>query len=113
MIITETRLGVPEQKYVRDVYCRFRLGISDLCHNNRYNEDDTLCPMCKTEPENEIQFLLKSSIRKHQTTYIPANNSSANVKEYFKVVMSNEEPEVIPTVAKFLCLAFKRWIRSK
>ena len=51
VIMSETFLGVLEQKYVRDEYCRFKLGISDLCHKNRYNEDDTLCSVRKTEAE--------------------------------------------------------------
>ena len=35
VIMTETYLRVLEQKYARDVYCRFRLGISDwLVHKN-------------------------------------------------------------------------------
>ena len=60
IIMTEDYFGVLEQKYVRVVCCRFRLGVSDfLCHKNRYNEDNTLCPVCKTEPENETHVLLK------------------------------------------------------
>ena len=47
-----TYVGVLEQEYVGDVYCRFRLGISDMCYKNGYNEDKTLCPICKTESGN-------------------------------------------------------------
>ena len=87
---------------------------SYLCHKNRYNEDDALCPVCKTEPENEIHFLLKCpayvSIRQQ---YIPANDSSASVQVQFKIVMSNKESGVIHSVAKFLYLAFKRRNRSE
>ena len=36
VIMTETYLGVLGQKYERDVYCCFRLGITELlCHENR------------------------------------------------------------------------------
>ena len=114
VIMSETFLGVLEQKYVRDEYCRFKLGISDLCHKNRYNEDDALCPMCKTEPDNEIHFLIKCpayvSIRQQ---YIPANDSTASVQEHFKIVMFKKESRVIHSVAKFLYLAFKRRSRSE
>ena len=57
VIMSKTYLGVLEQKYVRNVDCRLRLGISDV-PQTKYKED-TLCPVCKTEPENEIHFLLK------------------------------------------------------
>ena len=104
IIMTEDYFGVLEQKYVRVVCCRFRLGVSDfLCHKNRYNEDNTLCPVCKTEPENEIYFQFKCpsyvSIRQQ---YIPANDRSASVQEHFKIVMSNKESEVIHSVEKFI-----------
>ena len=39
--MTETYLGVLGQKYERHVYCRCRLGTTELLsHENRYNEDD-------------------------------------------------------------------------
>ena len=61
--------------------------------------------MCKTEPENEIHFLLKcpayASIREE---YIPANDRSASVQEYFKIVISNKESEVIHSLLSFLAL---------
>ena len=78
-----TYLRVVEQKYVRDVYRCFRLGISDLCYKNRYNEADSLCPMCKTESENETHFLLKCpsyvGIRAH---YVPANDGATSLQEH-------------------------------
>ena len=84
------------------------------CATKTYSGDDTFCPMCKTEPENEIHFLLKCpayvSIRQQ---YIPANDSSASVQVQFKIVMSNKESGVIHSVAKFLYLAFKRRNRSE
>ena len=59
VIMTETYISVLCQKYLRDVYCRFRLGISDVLSNkNRYTENDSLCQMCKEEVETEIHFLL-------------------------------------------------------
>ena len=79
------------------------------CATKTYSGDDTFCPMCKTEPENEIHFLLKcpayASMRQH---YIPANDSSASGQEHFKIVMHPvKELDVIHSVAKFLYLAFK------
>ena len=41
VIMSITYLGVLEQKYVRTVYCRLRLGISDLCHKT-----DTMRILC-------------------------------------------------------------------
>ena len=83
------------------------LGWDWLCHKNRYNEDNTLCPMCKTEPENEIHVLLKCpAYVSSRQQYIPANDHSVCVQEHFKVVMSNKESEVIHFVAKFPYLAF-------
>ena len=41
VIMTETYLRVLEQKYVRDVYCRFRLGISDLLVHKNTDSDTT------------------------------------------------------------------------
>ena len=40
--------------------------------------------------------------------YIPANNSSASVQEYVKVVVFSKNVEVIHSIAKFLYLACKR-----
>ena len=65
--------------------------------------------MCKTEPENEIHFLLKCpayvSTRQY---YIPAYDSSASVQEHFEIVMSNRVGS--NSVAKFILfyLTFKR-----
>ena len=96
--------------YVAD----FRWGISDLCHKNRYSEDDTLCSVRKTEAESEIHFFLKCpayvSIRQQ---YIPANHSSASLQEYFKVAMSNNESAVIYPVAAFLHLTVLLRSRSE
>ena len=44
VIMSKTYLGVLEQKYVRNVYCRLRLGISDLCH--KPNTRRILCAQC-------------------------------------------------------------------
>ena len=80
--MNETNLGGLEQKYPRDVCCRFRLGISDLIlpQKNSYTESAILCPACRTEHEDEIHFLSKCpayvSIRQQ---HIPTNESSDNI----------------------------------
>ena len=44
VIMSKTYLGVLEQKYVRNVDYRLRLGISDLCH--KPNTRRILCAQC-------------------------------------------------------------------
>ena len=114
-ILTETYWGVLEQKCARDVLCRFRSGITELlCYKNRCNEDDISCPLCKSEPENEIHFLLTcpshASIR---SQFIPANDCSASLQDYFQIVMSHKKSDVIRSTAKYLDPAFKLRIKSE
>ena len=64
--MTETYLGVLEQKYVRDVYCRFRLGISDLC----YRKTDTmriLCAQC-VKQNLKMKSIFCSSVQHTQAS---------------------------------------------
>ena len=44
--------------------------------------------------------------------YIPANDSSDSLQEYFKYDMSSKEPGVILSGGKYPCLAFKLRTRS-
>ena len=65
VIMSKTYLGVLEQKYVRDVYCRLRLGISDLCHKT-----DTmriLCAQC-VKKNLKMKSIFCSSVQHTQAS---------------------------------------------
>ncbi len=109
VIMTETYLTVVEQKHLRDLYCRFRLGISDLlCHSKRYSTSSTMCPMCSECSENELHFLFECpAYDKLRTRYVPFSGAIGNLEENFKWLMSCTETSIIYTLARFMYCAFK------
>ena len=51
-----------DKKVFRDVFIRFRMGISDLfVHKQRYitHSCESLCPLCRENDEDEDHFMFK------------------------------------------------------
>ena len=108
VIMSKTYLGVLEQKYVRDVYCRLRLRISDLCHKT-----DTmriLCAQC-VKQNLKMKFIFFSSVQ----------HTQASDKNTFQLmigqpVYKNALKSLCPTKRRksfILYLAFQRRRRSE
>jgi hypothetical protein len=59
--VLEKYFETVENKHIRDVLIRFRLGVSELkVHKLRYvdcSPHDLVCPLCKNGIENEIHFI--------------------------------------------------------
>ena len=51
-----------DRKVFRDIYIKFRMGVSELyCHKFRFREDShsRLCPSCKENEEDDVHLLLE------------------------------------------------------
>ena len=98
-------------KVFRDVWIRFRLGISDLyVHKFRYNSMPypTLCPLCDEEEEDEQHFVLTCPAtydirRKYLFSHIQCETLDPLVS-----LLTTKETFVIRNVAMYLYYAFKR-----
>ena len=104
-IMIETYIKSVDQRYLRDTYCRFRLGVSDiLCHKNRYNGKDNTCPLCKIGPENERHFVMEcTAYNDLRVRLIPSDVFDRG----FNCMMSSQENDIIYAMCKFLHSAFR------
>ena len=109
--MTETYITCIEQRYLRDILCKFRLGVSDiLCHKNRYNERDRTCPVCKAHEETEMHFLITcSAYNTWRVRFLPQVVVDHGDKvAVFSRLMSSDCPETVLNICRFLNHAFRQ-----
>ena len=107
----ENYLHVLKNKMSRDMYIRFRMGITDLfIHKSRYKKDpeSRLCPLCTEREEDENHFLLYCPAlydlqEKYLFVHVPPSTTDPLVH-----ILLNQETEVIRSVSAYLYRAFKR-----
>jgi len=104
-------LYVLDRKVFRDVYIRFRLGISDiLSHKLRYHAyeaDSFKCPICKSSPETDAHFLLICPGYKELRDKYLCTDNGKDVEANFSCLMTDENSGNIRNVSRFLYHAFK------
>jgi hypothetical protein len=97
-------------KYVRNMFIRFRLGVSELkSHKFRYTPDvhSLACPLCNHSPEDEVHFLFYCpGYEDMRRSYLHKFNL-----DYFKhqklAILKTQNHESIADLAKFIFYAFK------
>ena len=111
----EEYLYALDKKIFRDMYIRFRLGISDLyVHKLRYRPDEanTLCPGCREKEEDEYHFMLECpALYDLRVKYIlPFLCPSVN--DPLMHLMTNREKSAIRSISTYLYHAFRRRAES-
>ena len=106
----EPYLYAIDKKIFRDVYVKFRFGLSDLfIHKYRYQSQNNshVCPSCMEEEEDELHFLLYcpalSTIREKYLMPFPHHSESEVVKE----LLSTSNYAIMRKVSMYLYYAFK------
>ena len=97
-----------DKKVFRDVFVRFRMGISDLyVHKFRYTTFDVqkLCPLCREELETEKHFLLCCpALCDLRERYLYVNGTCENLTS----LLSNRQMKTIRSISMYLYKAFSR-----
>ena len=96
----------------RDLYARFRFGVSELpVHRCRYTSDEPitpLCPSCNESYENEFHFLFLcpayEDIRLKYLNFC----YGLDMRESISACFSSHERDKIRSVASYILQAFKR-----
>jgi len=107
---TEKYLHVIDKKIFRDVYIRFRFGMTAMyIHRHRFDaEKQLLCPLCKEEDEDEEHILVRCQalcdMRKKYLLHHIKPNDECVITQLF----TSEETNTIRAVSTFLHLAMKR-----
>ena len=110
----ENYLYALDKRIVRDIFVRFRFGITDLyVHKFRYCDEghSTLCPLCNEEDEDEKHFLLECPAlydlrRKYIFRHVHSTSS------VLSDLLSAQSENVIRSVGWYLVYAFKRRMDS-
>jgi len=108
---TEEYLYALDKKIFRDIYIRFRLGISDLSvHKLRYStvEPEVLCPLCREREEDEYHFLLECPALYDLRGKFVIPFLCIPVSDAMTCLMSSTDQKVIRSVSIYLYYAFKR-----
>ena len=106
----EMYLTVLDKRVFRDVYIKFRLGMSELySHQYRFREDppSMLCPSCKEDDEDDAHFLLECPAYEDlRSRYIrfAINPMTLN----YVSLLASCDVEIIRAVSIYLYFAFKR-----
>ena len=100
-----------DKRVFRNVYIRFRMGVTQLfVHKYRYTRDSDfntyLCPACYERDENESHFLVECPVYDDLRNKFLRNlpNVSVDVESLLK----EQNPMVIRAVARYLYFAFQR-----
>ena len=108
---TEKYLYVIDKKVCRDVYIRFRMGITELYnHTGRYQLEpsNALCPLCREKDEDEVHFLLQCPAlcdlrEKYLLRYI-----DSSIDDALRFFLSCKNANVIRSTSLYMCKAFQR-----
>ena len=94
----------------RDLYIRFRLGMSELhVHRYRYNEPPSLiCPSCNESEEDEFHFLFKCPAYENIRVKYLRFCFGLTVQESLVACFSTNEKEKVRAVASYLYHAFQQ-----
>ena len=106
----EKYFDVIYSKYVRNMYIRFRSGVSELKSNKFRYEPDVLfqaCPLCNHIPEDEVHLLFYChSYNSLRTRYL--HNINLDFYKHNKLaILNSQNVETIVSLAKFIFYAFK------
>jgi CRISPR/Cas system-associated protein endoribonuclease Cas2 len=98
--------------HIKWIMTKLRFGISELnVHRFRYtsNSDDRLlCPLCKTEKENEIHFLLRCpKLQKLRSEFISPKYYRSPNSFRMSLLMNNQNANTIRNVCIYVYKAFK------
>ena len=99
-----------DKKIFRDVFIKFRMGVSELyIHKYRFSRDHPsfTCPSCREEEEDDKHFLLECPAYEDlRSRYIRYAITPAPFKDVS--VLTSEDIETVRSVSKYLFHAFKR-----
>lgn len=103
---------VEMNKHVKLVMSKFRFGVSSLnVHHFRYRfhqHKDLICPMCKTDIENEIHFLLCCPfLDRLREKFIPLKFYRSPCISHFNMLMSCTNDSICKKLCLFVYFAFK------
>ena len=106
----EKYFDVIYSKYVRNMYIRFRSGVTELKSNKFRYEQDVLiqaCPLCNHIPEDEVHFLFYCpNYNSLRTKYL--HNINLDFYRHHKLtILNSQNDETIVSLAKFIFYAFK------
>ena len=107
----ENYLYVLDKKVFRDVFIRFRFGITEMyIHKCRYeSEYQKLCPLCKEGDEDEDHFLFRCPVLYDlRNRYLVPHVHPENDVNIMREVLASAETCTIRAVATYLYYAFKR-----
>jgi len=107
----ENYLHVLDKKVFRDIFIRFRFGVSEMyIHKYRYeNEYQRLCPLCKEGDEDEDHMLFRCPVLCDlRNKYIVPHVHPDNDKRIMQEILAATETCVIRAVAMYLYYAFQR-----
>ena len=99
-------------RHLKFLMTRFRFGISDLVkHRNRYRQcfqNDNLCPLCKTDEDNEIHFLFCCSrLNELRKDLIPLKYFRSPNAFKFSLLMACNHHKTVKDLCVFIYKAFK------
>ena len=94
----------------RNVYIRFRLGVSELyVHRFRYSEPTSLlCPSCNESEEDEFHFLFACPAYEDLRVKYLYFCIGFTIQESFNMCFSCDERERVRAVSSYLLQAFRR-----
>ena len=106
----ENYLNVISSGISRRVASRFLMGVSlIMTHKLRFIQDnDTVCPMCMEEEEDEIHFILHCHVYHDlRLKYLAPLDSPPNVNT-FQLLLRSVDESLIKSLCTYLNQAFKR-----
>ena len=106
----ETYLVTIDKKIFRDVFTKFRMGVSDMySHKYRFRDDfsSILCPSCREEEEEEIHFLFECPVYEDvRTKYLRARMISE--ENNYVSLFGSSDRETLHCVSMYLYYTFRR-----
>jgi len=108
---TENYLYAIDKKVFRDVYIRFRMGITDLYnHRCRYQLEPTnsLCPLCRENNEDEVHFLLQCPALYDLREKYLLKHIDSNIDDVLRFLLSSKDVSIIRSTSLYMCKAFQR-----
>ena len=106
----ENYLRLIDKKVFREMYIKFRMGVSELFnHKYRFRQDSPsmLCPSCREDEEDDTHFLLEcpayEDLRSRHIRFLVAPMPFSYVS-----LLSSNDAETVKNVSTYLFHAFKR-----
>lgn len=109
-LVQELYFDAITSRHVRNMYIKFRLGITDLrCNKLRYRSANmlaTMCPLCNNAPEDELHFMFDCPAyddlrQKHLSTYDLVFSRSQKL-----AILNNPDRAATISLARYVYYAF-------